>query len=64
MAGSLSSCGDVMLESDGSDTVTINGAIPICLGSHYVERSDVEHLHGWCRQRGNRLCDNLWFDIY
>ena len=61
MAGSLSLCGDVTWKPDVSDTITVNGAISDCLGSHYVERSDVEHWHGWCRQRGNRLRDDLRF---
>ena len=33
-----------------------------CLGSHHVEWSDVEPGHGWSRQQGNRLRDDLWFD--
>ena len=68
MAGSLSLSGDVTLESDGSDIVTINGVFCCrhadCLGSHHVERSDVEHGHGWSRQRGNRLHDDLRFDNF
>ena len=35
-----------------------------CLGSQHVERSDVEHGHGWSRQRGNRLRDDLRFDNF
>ena len=35
-----------------------------CLGSHNVERCDVEPGHVWSRQRGNRLRDDHWFDSF
>ena len=39
MAGSLSLCGDMTSESDGSDTVTINGAFLIVSGATTLNRA-------------------------
>ena len=63
MAGSLSVSGDVTLESDGSDIVTINGVFSVA-STLIVSGGDVEHGHGWSRQRGNRLRDDLRFDNF
>ena len=67
--GSLSLRGDVALKSDGTDTVTINGAISvvstlIVSGATTLNGATSNPGTFGFRQRGNRLRDDHWFDSF